>query len=155
MSSNVNKWKRTNKRVMSLLNSSFEENTLNTDIDDDDHATVEVNSLNDSFVSTNEFMLSSSGSNSELNSESHSNSDGEPKNSSPNALVSDSNSDVSQVHNTLENNSANLVFNIDGLPLFKSSGTQLWPILAYFNTFDIFIIAIYGGGSKPSPLSEF
>ena len=59
------------------------------------------------------------------------------------------------VHNTLENNSANLVFNIDGLPLFKSSGTQLWPILAYFNTFDIFIIAIYGGDSKPSPLSEF
>ena len=59
------------------------------------------------------------------------------------------------MHNTLENNSANLVFNIDGLPLFKSSGTQLWPILAYFNTFDIFIIAIYGGDSKPSPLSEF
>ena len=79
MSSNVKKWKRTNKRVMSLLNSSFEENTLNTDIDGDDHATLEVNSLNDSFVSTNEFMLSSSGSNSELNSESHSNSDGEPK----------------------------------------------------------------------------
>ena len=94
MSSNVKKWKRTNKRVMSLLNSSFEENTLNTDIDGDDHATLEVNSLNDSFVSTNEFMLSSSGSNSELNSESHSNSDGEPKNSSPNSLVSDSNSDV-------------------------------------------------------------
>ena len=94
MSSNVKKWKRTNKRVMSLLNSSFEENTLNTDIDGDDHATVEVNSLNDSFVSTNEFMLSSSGSNSELNSESHSNLDEEPKNSSPNSLVSDSNSDV-------------------------------------------------------------
>ena len=94
MSSNVTKWKRTNKRVMSLLNSSFEENTLNTDIDGDDHTTLEVNSLNCSFLSTNEFMLSSSGSNSELNSESHSNSDGETKNSSPNSLVSDSNSDV-------------------------------------------------------------
>ena len=72
-------------KVMSFLNSSFEENTLNTDIDGDDHVTVEVNSLNDSFVSTNEFMLSSSGSNSELNSESDSNSDREPKNSSPNS----------------------------------------------------------------------
>ena len=48
-----------------------------------------------------------------------------------------------------------MVCNIDGLPLFKSSGTQLWPILAYFNTFDIFIIAIHGGDPKPSPLSEF
>ena len=60
MSSNVKRWKRTNNRVMSLLNTSFQENTLNTDIDGDDHITVEVNSLNDLFVSTNEFMLSSS-----------------------------------------------------------------------------------------------
>ena len=43
---------------MSLLNSSFQENTLNTDIDGDYHTTLEVNSLNDSFVSTNEFMRS-------------------------------------------------------------------------------------------------
>ena len=69
MSSNVKKWKRTIKRVTSLLNSSFEENTLNTDFDSDDYTTLEVNTLNDSFVSTNEFMLSSSRSNSELNSE--------------------------------------------------------------------------------------
>ena len=60
MCSNVKRWKRTNNRVMSLLNSSFQKNTLNTDIDGDDHITVEVNSLNDSFVSTNEFMLSAS-----------------------------------------------------------------------------------------------
>ena len=60
MSSNVKRWKRTNKRVMSLLNSSFQESTLNTDIDGDGHITVEVNSLNDSFVSTNVFMLPSS-----------------------------------------------------------------------------------------------
>ena len=69
MSSNVKKWKRTIKRVTSLLNSSFEENTLNTDFDSDDYTTLEVNTLNDSFVSTNKFMLSSSRSNSELNSE--------------------------------------------------------------------------------------
>ena len=59
------------------------------------------------------------------------------------------------LHNTLENNCASLVFNIEGLPLFKSSVTQLWPIFTYFNMFDIFIIAIYGGDSKPYPLSEF
>ena len=56
--------------------------------------TQEVNSSNGSFVSTDEFMLSSSGSNSELNSESHSNSEEESKYSSHKSLVSDSNSDV-------------------------------------------------------------
>ena len=52
-------------------------------------------------------------------------------------------------------NILNLVFNIDGLPLFKSAGIQLWPILGYFDSFDIFIIAIYGGESKPNSLSEY
>ena len=94
MSWNVKKRNRTNERVMSLLNSSFEENTLNTDIDSDNHTTLGINSLNDSFVSTNEFMLSSSRSNSELNLESHSNSEEEPENLSPDSLVSDSNSDA-------------------------------------------------------------
>ena len=69
---------------MSLLNSSSEENTLNINIDGDDHTTLEVNNLNDS----------SSGSNSELNSESHSNSGEEPENASHSSLVSDSSSDV-------------------------------------------------------------
>ena len=48
-----------------------------------------------------------------------------------------------------------LVFNIDDLPLFKSAGIQLWPILGYFDSFDIFIIAIYGGESKPNSFSEY
>ena len=52
-------------------------------------------------------------------------------------------------------NILNLVFNIDGLPLFKSAGIQLWPSLGYFHSFDIFIIAIYGGESKPNSLSEY
>ena len=37
--------------------------------------------------------------------------------------------DIEQIllHNTLECNCGNLVFSIAGLPLFKLSGTQLWP----------------------------
>ena len=77
---------------MPLLNSNFEENTLN--IDSDDYTTLEINSLSESFVSTNEFVLPSSGSNSELNSESHFNSEEQPKNSSHSSLFSDSSSDV-------------------------------------------------------------
>lgn len=50
---------------MPLLNSNFEENTLN--IDSDDYTTLEINSFSESLVSTDEFMLSWSGSNSELN----------------------------------------------------------------------------------------
>ena len=48
-----------------------------------------------------------------------------------------------------------MVFNTDGLLLFKSAVIQLWPILGYFDSFDIFIIAIYGGESKPNSLSEY
>ena len=48
-----------------------------------------------------------------------------------------------------------LVFNIDLLPLFKSAGIQLWAILGYFDSFYIFIIAIYGGESKPNSFSEY
>ena len=77
---------------MPLLNFNFEENTLN--IDSDDYTTLEINSLSESFFSTNEYVLSSSGSNSELNSESHFNSKEEPKNSSHSSLFSDSSSDV-------------------------------------------------------------
>lgn len=48
--------------------------------------------------------------------------------------------------------------NIDGLPLFKSSRTQLWPILAKivnFPNFSIFPIGIYVGKSKPSNVASF
>ena len=36
----------------------------------------------------------------------------------------------------------NLLFNIDGLPLFKSSLRQFWPILASFNNSPVFIVDI-------------
>lgn len=42
-----------------------------------------------------------------------------------------------------------LSVNIDGLPLFKSSKTQFWPIQGTFNGSDPFIIALYCGTEKP------
>lgn len=52
-------------------------------------------------------------------------------------------------------NAVHLSVNIDGIPLFKSSGIQFWPILAKFSHFDPFIVAIFCGQKKPSPLEEF
>lgn len=52
-------------------------------------------------------------------------------------------------------------FNIDGLPLFKSSGLQVWPILAQVHHpsnkhFDVvFPVGIYCGTSKPQCLQEY
>lgn len=49
----------------------------------------------------------------------------------------------------LINGTIELVINIDGLPISKSSGSQLWPILgSVFGFKDIFIIGIYHGNSK-------
>jgi hypothetical protein len=50
-----------------------------------------------------------------------------------------------------------LQFNIDGVPLFKSSNTQLWPILCLARTpmlSDPFTVAIYKGSTKP-PCGEY
>lgn len=49
-------------------------------------------------------------------------------------------------------------FNIDGIPLFKSSKLQLWPILGVVKNFpDItpFAISIFCGIAKPKPLDRF
>jgi hypothetical protein len=52
-----------------------------------------------------------------------------------------------------------LLFNIDGLPLFKSSNTQLWPILGIAevsrNRSSPFVVGVLCGSSKPSLCSEF
>jgi hypothetical protein len=48
-----------------------------------------------------------------------------------------------------------LTMNIDGLPLFRSSSYSLWPILccaANLNPRCVFVIALYGGKSKPANL---
>ncbi len=48
--------------------------------------------------------------------------------------------------------------NIDGLPLFKSTGLQLWPILGMLKKPCIatpFIIGVYAGRTKPTNIVEF
>ena len=47
-----------------------------------------------------------------------------------------------------------LIINVDGLPLFKSSSMELWPILIQFGNFDPVAVALYGGHKKP-PIEEF
>lgn len=54
-----------------------------------------------------------------------------------------------------KSNAVHLSVNIDGIPLFKSSCIQFWPILAKFSHFDPFIVAIFSGQKKPSPLDEY
>ena len=47
-----------------------------------------------------------------------------------------------------------LVVNIDGLPLFKSSSVQIWPILCRFSKLPPFSVAIFCGNAKPSSEEE-
>jgi len=50
----------------------------------------------------------------------------------------------------------NLQFNIDGIPLFRSSNIQLWPILGnVIGTPRIFPVAIFSGDQKPVDLDVF
>ena len=57
--------------------------------------------------------------------------------------------------NTWFTSSVDLTINIDGLPIFKSSKTHFWPILAKFSTFDPFLVALYYGNSKPDPVHDY
>ncbi len=47
-----------------------------------------------------------------------------------------------------------LEINIDGLPLFRSSKMQLWPILGCVNNSKPFVIAVFCGDCKP-PIHQF
>lgn len=65
-----------------------------------------------------------------------------------------------KIQNSLdcENNILKLSFNIDGIPLFKSSSLQFWPILCKIsnrNNFSPFTVGIFCGVSKPSPLHSY
>ena len=55
----------------------------------------------------------------------------------------------------LNHDSINLYINIDGLPLFKSSKVQLWPILGKFDGSNVFTIALYSGTSKPNCVTDY
>ncbi|KAI5611118.1 hypothetical protein C0J50_0024, partial [Silurus asotus] len=51
-----------------------------------------------------------------------------------------------------------LQLNIDGLPLFKSSSLQFWPVLGILQECVVknpFVIALFCGVKKPTPLSEY
>lgn len=48
-----------------------------------------------------------------------------------------------------------LNFSIDGLPLFKSSNVQIWPILCSVKRFQPFVVAVFCGNEKPSSVSDF
>ena len=51
-----------------------------------------------------------------------------------------------------------LQFIIDGLPLFKSSSTTLWPVLCLVEsneTTDPFVVGMFCGRSKPTNVEEF
>lgn len=51
----------------------------------------------------------------------------------------------------------NIQLNIDGLPLFKSSSLQFWPVLGLLkeSVSQVFVISLFCGKSKPSSLLEF
>eukprot|EP00795_Rhopilema_esculentum_P004176 gene4176-20363_t len=48
-----------------------------------------------------------------------------------------------------------LNINIDGVPLFKASNIQMWPILSSFNGLKVFIVALFCGTSKLSSAKEY
>lgn len=55
-----------------------------------------------------------------------------------------------------ESNSLSLNFNVDGLPLFKSSREQTWPILFNINgTKPILVAGLYVGNSKPNDPNDY
>ena len=51
--------------------------------------------------------------------------------------------------NNYTNRKTNLMINIDGLSLFKSSKLQLWPIFIKFSFFKPVPVALYCGYKKP------
>ena len=48
-----------------------------------------------------------------------------------------------------------LIVNIDGLPISKSSDAQFWPILGTINFGRPFVIALFSGDTKPTPVEDF
>lgn len=48
-----------------------------------------------------------------------------------------------------------LTINVDGLPLFKSTSSDLWPILCSINGQKPFVVALFYGTSKPNSVDNF
>ena len=58
-------------------------------------------------------------------------------------------------HKAITDNVIKLIFNIDGISLFNSSNTQAWAILCQINKGQIFVVALYTGKNKPTPVQEY
>ena len=58
-------------------------------------------------------------------------------------------------HKAITDNVIKLIFNIDGVPLPKSSNTQAWSILCQINKGQVFVVALYTGKNKPTPVQEY
>ena len=70
-------------------------------------------------------------------------------------LESDILRNLSQRRYNPDDNTISINVNIDGLPLFKSSLVQFWPILCSFYRFEPFIVALFCGSSNPSPVHDY
>ena len=63
---------------------------------------------------------------------------------------------ISNFRKSFENlNVIKFHLNMDGLPLFKSSGKQMWPILCRIMQFEPFVVALFHGIYKPVPIGDF
>jgi len=54
-----------------------------------------------------------------------------------------------------DGNLIELVVNVDGLPIHRSSSREFWPILCSFGACTPFLVALYYGRGKPNSVSEF
>ncbi|KAA0702693.1 hypothetical protein E1301_Tti011221 [Triplophysa tibetana] len=48
-----------------------------------------------------------------------------------------------------------VTINVDGVPLFRSSAAQFWPMLAKVEGFEPFIVCLFSGTTKPVPLGDY
>jgi hypothetical protein len=61
-----------------------------------------------------------------------------------------------KTHHRLTLNCVEILINIDGLPLTKSTNNQLYPILCcIFTTYNVDIVGIYYGREKPNNANIF
>ena len=53
------------------------------------------------------------------------------------------------------NDTLELLVNVDGLSLFKSSPKSVWGILCVLNNSEVFVVCLYYGKEKPDPVDEY
>jgi hypothetical protein len=54
-----------------------------------------------------------------------------------------------------DSNSISLSVGVDGLPLFKSTYSQFWPILCKYDGVQPFLVALYYGNEKPKSVDDY